>query len=202
MEYFEDGINVRTNSVTITTGEYNRGFNTCGYTDNFVSHEFNDPIPEPPAEGEDPVWVEPVTLAEAKEWLKVDFDETDNEITGLITAARIVCERYANLSFVPHSLAVRVVNALGRVALPYWAQGAEITPENEELTITMQGRYVVSPLGEFNVTYDTVPVVSYMQKTAIKQQLLWMFNNRGDALDDKGMSPAAMAILKPDRIII
>ncbi|MCH8347366.1 MAG: phage head-tail connector protein [Proteobacteria bacterium] len=44
--------------------------------------------------------VEPVTLAEAKEHLKIDHADEDTYITNLITAARRFCEKYTRLALI------------------------------------------------------------------------------------------------------
>ena len=43
---------------------------------------------------------EPITLAEAKEHLRVDFSDEDDYITALITTARKYCEDYTNRVFI------------------------------------------------------------------------------------------------------
>ena len=50
-------------------------------------------ITSPPA-------VEPVSLDEAKLWLKQDVDDDDDLISGLITAAREMCETFTNRAFI------------------------------------------------------------------------------------------------------
>jgi uncharacterized phiE125 gp8 family phage protein len=46
-----------------------------------------------------PPAAEPVTLAQAKLYLRVDFDDDDTLITALITAAREYCEKYTGRAF-------------------------------------------------------------------------------------------------------
>ena len=55
-----------------------------------------DPVtPEEPVEPE-PTQAEPVSLAEAKQQLRVEFSEDDALIQGYITAAREICEGFLN----------------------------------------------------------------------------------------------------------
>lgn len=61
------------------------------------------------------VWInsetgnEPITLTEAKLWLKQDeIDADDDIITGLIVAARLYCEDYTGRSFKTKNVSIRV----------------------------------------------------------------------------------------------
>ena len=56
--------------------------------------------PEPEPEPTPELWREPVSLAEAKAQLRVEFDADDALIAGLITAAREHCEGFMNVSLV------------------------------------------------------------------------------------------------------
>lgn len=57
--------------------------------------------PEPsPVEPEPEPWREPVSLAEAKAQLRVEFTEDDTLIQGYITAAREICESFLNVPLV------------------------------------------------------------------------------------------------------
>lgn len=51
--------------------------------------------PEPSPVEPEP-WLEPVSLAEAKAQLRVEFDADDALISGYITAAREICESFLN----------------------------------------------------------------------------------------------------------
>jgi uncharacterized phiE125 gp8 family phage protein len=48
--------------------------------------------------------IEPITLAQAKAWLRVDYDEDDDLIGTLITAARLKAEHYTNRAFITQTL--------------------------------------------------------------------------------------------------
>lgn len=52
--------------------------------------------PQEPVTPEEPTQTEPVSLAEAKAQLRVEFDADDNLIAGYITAAREICESFLN----------------------------------------------------------------------------------------------------------
>lgn len=47
---------------------------------------------------------EPVSLSDAKAQCRVDFDDDDTLLTGLITAAREAIEHYCNISIVPKTI--------------------------------------------------------------------------------------------------
>ena len=64
---------------------------------------------------------EPVTLDEAKAWLKVDGTDEDAIITMLIKVARQLCESYAGLSFIEQTRVVKLdrFTCSGDLILPY-----------------------------------------------------------------------------------
>ena len=61
--------------------------------------ETPEPSPVEPEPEPEP-WLEPVSLAEAKAQLRVEFDADDALIAGYITAAREVCESFLNCPLV------------------------------------------------------------------------------------------------------
>jgi hypothetical protein len=61
---------------------------------------------------------EPVSLAEAKEKLRVTFSDDDNEITALITRARKFVENYCNISIVYQRIQA-IVNYSSEWYLPF-----------------------------------------------------------------------------------
>lgn len=96
---------------------------------------------------------EPITLAEAKEHLVVDFTDDDTLITSMIAAARNYCEEYTNRAFMPQTVtqvtdcfppvdAFR--NPHGSIRL-YRSPAASLTSityfdaDNEEQTLTVSG---------------------------------------------------------------
>lgn len=50
-----------------------------------------------------PVSDEPVTLAEAKDLMRIDSDDLDNDLASALVAARMEAEHYAGCSFAPQS---------------------------------------------------------------------------------------------------
>lgn len=61
---------------------------------------------------------EPITLAQAKNYLRVDFDDDNDLITGLITSARLRLEKYAGIAISTRTLQV-VAYVDEFIELPY-----------------------------------------------------------------------------------
>jgi uncharacterized phiE125 gp8 family phage protein len=61
---------------------------------------------------------EPITLAQAKNYLKVDFDDDNDLITSLIASARVRLEKYAGIAMSPRTLQV-VAYVDEFIELPY-----------------------------------------------------------------------------------
>jgi uncharacterized phiE125 gp8 family phage protein len=53
-------------------------------------------------------YTEPLTLADAKSYMKIDFNDEDTLITTLITSAREQLESYLGLSLVEKNLTVQI----------------------------------------------------------------------------------------------
>ena len=62
---------------------------------------------------------EPVTVAYAKDHLRVDITDDDTYIGNLITAARLYCERYLRLSLVQHTWRAYLPGFYDCVVLPH-----------------------------------------------------------------------------------
>src|SRR4051812_37887216 len=62
---------------------------------------------------------EPVTLDEARKWLRLDVSEDDNIVAELITTARQVCEGFTNISFVDKTITAYLQIGLDEIRFPY-----------------------------------------------------------------------------------
>lgn len=149
---------------------------------------------------------EPVTLEEAKAYIKVDYTEEDAFINSLIRAARKVLEEKYDIGIVEKTLKVIINNSCGGRDLPGSPVGEIVSVATKGGPITdydISGdfhRYVEWPVCDYvTVTYksgyplDQVPAE---YKTAIMAQVLWMFERRGDQDINSQVSPEADGILK------
>src|SRR3954449_2969810 len=75
------------------------------------------------------VVVEPVSLAQAKLWLRVDHDAEDNLITALVSAARDYVEAQTGLALAPQTWRLAVRPSELSVELPRPPFGALLSAE-------------------------------------------------------------------------
>jgi uncharacterized phiE125 gp8 family phage protein len=152
---------------------------------------------------------EPVTLEEAKLFLRVDGSDEDALITSLITVARQVCEAYAGLSFITQTRSVKLDRFSGDLALPYGPVDPDsieveyIDSDDADQTLDPASYYidVQSGLAKLRVNSDGWPgtnrtlnnvVVTYdagyenaaavpeVIKLAIKKRIAFDYEKRGD----------------------
>jgi uncharacterized phiE125 gp8 family phage protein len=141
---------------------------------------------------------EPCTLAEAKEWCKVELNITEENtlITELIKTARLQCEGFTNISFVEKNIETILNNSLGGIEFPYGPVKtftSLINEDGETLVINedykIQGvlfKTLKEPLdcylkATYVAGYTTLPTNF---KTAVLQQVAYLYENRGDTPAD------------------
>jgi hypothetical protein len=90
-----------------------------------------------------PPATEPLTLAEAKAWLKVDYNDEDSLIDLLISAARERCESFTGLSLVSQQWVAY---------LPYWPMQS---PE-EWWDGMRQGAFIYEPIQDVPLRHGPV----------------------------------------------
>ena len=185
MEYFEDGTNVRSNRVTIT-GSF------CGPAYNAVLNtSFSAESP-----------TEPVLLQEAKDWCRIDVADDDTIITSLIKAARIMCENYANLSFINRTVTAKIKNGLGGFNPPFGPLVEITSATDSDGNAITDFKFDCAYSGNVTVVYTagytTLPV---NLKTAVLNQIAFLYENRGDVRLQSGMSEEAKLILNQVRIV-
>jgi len=142
---------------------------------------------------------ESVTLPEVLAWGKIDQNVDNALLTALITTARIMCEQYTNTSIITRTVAADIHNVNGGFILPYGPvtnTPTAVDCQGTALTLVWNFSQIQTPYGRMTVTYTagftTVPEV---YKTAIMQQVLFLYENRGD--ETAKMSPVACTLLNP-----
>lgn len=146
--------------------------------------------------------VEPVILDDVKKWLRVDIDDDDDLISALITAARIFCENYANLSFITRTVTAKIHNGLGNFVLPYGPVIGDITSvtDNQGVVLTANYKLTDAYANDVTVVYDVgYDVLPENFKTAIYNQIGFLFENRGDLQKATGLSPVSKLLLSQVR---
>lgn len=148
------------------------------------------------------VITEPLTLSEVKEWCKVDGSADDAILSALIIAAREMCEQYTCVSFVQREISCWLNNYNGSTYLPYGpieSVDKVYDTNGDEITYTLRNTtegfaQIIEPNDiikiEYVGGYSSLPEAL---KTALKAQILYLYENRGDAQD--AISPIAAAIL-------
>lgn len=163
------------------------------------------------ADFSDETGAEPVTLAEAKNWCKIELDYTaeDTKITTLIKAAREQCEKYVNLSFIRRTVTATIQGHSAGSRLPY----GPVLDEADIVYVTdsdgadyanysfIGGLYTPRYSGSYTVQYEAgYTILPGMLKLAVLNQIGYLYQHNGD--ESTGMlSPNVVAILKPLRII-
>lgn len=147
---------------------------------------------------------EPVTLQEAKDWCRIDVTDDDTLITALITAARIVCENFANLSFIERTVTARINNGLGNFYLPYGPVTTISGATLDDATSILDADYSIN--NAYGQIYTVVYSAGYATlpknfKTAILNQIAWMYENRGDARVASGVGELSKLILNQVRSV-
>jgi uncharacterized phiE125 gp8 family phage protein len=126
---------------------------------------------------------EVVTLAEAKNYLRVDYNEDDDLIDALIDTAQIRLEQYAGVAMTPRTLKV-VAYVDEFIELPYVPTGTISVVEywnNEE--------WVVMPVGDYNVLGDTTKKIYMVANNAMEYRFTYTC---GYATTPKGMKTALL----------
>jgi uncharacterized phiE125 gp8 family phage protein len=142
---------------------------------------------------------EPVTLQEVKDWCRIDVADDDDLITMLITAAREACEDYTNISFILRTVTARILNQLGDEWIPYGPVGDIVSFVNNAGDTVATDQYIIRGVQfkqlctrfcepvtiQYAAGYSILPK---KLKTALLNQIAWMYTNRGDEALKSGMS--------------
>jgi len=206
---FRDGV-----QWALITGSYSAGLKQCKLVSDTI--QFNTLL-APIQVGENVtvlyvsssgeiVLTEPITLSEAKLFLRTSGTTDDDLITELISSARQACERYACMSFVPRTITADINNSLGGIALPYGPIIA-VTSVKDDQDLDVNYKYLRGYLIEpFLESLQVVYAAGYSLlpkefKTAILRQVAYLWRNRGDMNVSNELSGSAMEILYKYRAI-
>lgn len=150
--------------------------------------------------------VEPITLAEAKLFARIDLVDDDDFVIQLITASRISLEQFTNLSFIPKIVTVVGSNEGGKMHLPFGPiSGTPTVVDNNgtDLSPEFYGgvfKSLISPQSD-NITIQYTAGYSVLPehfKVAILNQIKYLYENR--ATGEAGISPIAKTMLLPLRM--
>jgi hypothetical protein len=150
---------------------------------------------------------EPITLDEAKNYLKLDFDTDDDLITQIITSAREQAEIFCNRSFVPKTIELSVTELDFPILLPF-PNHAFITEAKIDGEVFAD--YSVTGISQFEMTlnsgftakelrviYEAGINVTKAEKEAIKKVIADMYRNRDES---ESLSENAKAYLMPFKV--
>lgn len=141
---------------------------------------------------------EPVTLKEAKAFLKVDYNDSDDLIKDLITAAREQIESYCSVSLITHTVKV-FGSGFIQCQLPYYpvdSSSIVLTDENSN-TITGFERlgdkkayveYNGSEAIRYTFTYNTTAISNKSLLIALMHYVKWMWDNSDMARTSVGFT--------------
>jgi hypothetical protein len=135
---------------------------------------------------------EPVTLAEAKTWMRInEFTSDDTLITALIKSTRLHLEKFTGLSFGVKTLETIFETDLSTFELPYTplvtlTTLAKKTGVNEWETLVVNedyevmGNKILLTEGTYKATYQAgYSTLPEDLKTDIKVLVAWQYENRG-----------------------
>ena len=136
------------------------------------------------------VATEPVTLAEAKAHLRVDFTQTDNDndITRLRKVARLQVENQINKGLGSRTIKVGVRNDKGNFKLPF-GPVTSVTNVKDVDQVTLETTAYSIKNGVLETKFTQPVFVTYVTgyattpedyKQMILERLAYLYNNRGD----------------------
>ena len=159
--------------------------------------------------------VEPVTVAEVKDYCKIDTGSQDDTLLAeLITTAREQAEDFTGLSIVNRTVTAVLNNSCGGIFLPYCPFISLLSIKDSDGAVIDTGDYILSGMmfpQLITPTWDRLTLVYTAGYgippsriiTAIKQQVFFLYENRGEnPLINRGqeaaitLSPQARATLQ------
>lgn len=157
---------------------------------------------------------EPVTLEEAKDFLKVDFSDDDDVISSLIVSSRQKCEKILGLCLVETKVKALYKNGGDLIELAYGpietdTDGLPVIdglPEDTEVKGDGNQVWISTFQAELNLSYTSKmdPMPSWA-KLAILNDVAYFYENRGNgdvkyvAEVNAPIAPQTLNILNPHR---
>lgn len=156
---------------------------------------------------------EPVTVAEIKDYLRIDLDDDDTLLGILIKAARKSCEAYTNVSFVEREVTAELMNQSGGWPLPYGPVGNITAFKNCEGEDVATDDYKIAGIQfkRVETCFDGPITVSYNAgyenlpedlKVALMCQVAWLYEHRGDEQMKTGLCEQSKLLLYQYRRVI
>ena len=129
-----------------------------------------------------------ITLADVKNYVRIDSDDDNAIITNMITQARIWCENYISRDIVAKNRTYYMDSTSGLFDLPFApvATIESVTVEGEAATYTEYGLDDLSieldggPSLNVKVTYTTAGLSDGLVKQALLQMVSNYYDNRAD----------------------
>ena len=137
------------------------------------------------------VAVEPVSLAQAKLWLRVDHDAEDDLITALVSAARDYVEAQTGLALAPQTWRLAVRPSELPIELPRPPFGALLSAE----ALLNDGSTKAVPLGDLLAVGVEPALVTLRQGAALPSGSIELRLDYTCALP-AGVPPRAMQVMK------
>ena len=141
---------------------------------------------------------EPVTIAEAKQYCRVDNTVEDDLFAELITQSRQAVEKAANISITPKTITLWFTNNAGNFQLPFGpvTSFTSLTDQNGNAVGTNVYKLIGGPnpnlktpeYSNMTAVYTTgMTTVPKEIKIAILDQINYGYENRGMDVDDMGI---------------
>ena len=141
---------------------------------------------------------QPVTVGDILNWGKIDQNTDNALISALIDTAVLMCEQYTNTSIRTRTIIADINNVNGGFILPYGPVTNTPTAvdwQGTAITLIWNFSQIQTPYGRMTVTYTAGVADQTIYKTAIMQQVLNLYENRGD--EKQGMAALACTLLNP-----
>ena len=148
---------------------------------------------------------EPVSLGDAKSFLRLTTSASDTLIQSLITGSRVLIEKYLNRSLIPRTLQIECSHdGQYPLELPYgpvvqtatdvfsiasvfyrfgdrqaWTDVSTSINDLFEFT-SLNNCSLIGNQGQYRIQYTCAALTGEIFNTAIKQQVTFLYQNRGD----------------------